>query len=203
MDNNQPNNEQHDERQLFAGVADGNTQAFDRLLDKYQGNIFGLAIAYLKNYHKAQDIVQEVFMVIWERREDLRDMENPRGFLLAIARNKIISEFRKKNPDVLDIIGQMQADPAMPADQRFEDSQIYRLVQSAVENLPPQQKKVFVLAKQQGFSYNEIAVKLGISRETVKVHMVKALSYLRTFMRHLNALIVAISLIFSFFFRNH
>lgn len=184
---------------MFAEVADGNSQSFHRLLDKYQENIFGLALAYLKSFHKAQDIVQEVFMAIWERRADLKAMENPQGFLFTIARNKIISELRKKNPDVLDLLEQVQSDAAMSADRRFEYAQIYEFVQSAVENLPPQQKKVFMLAKREGLSYDEIALKLGISRETVKVHMVKALSYLRSFMRHLKAFLP----IFSFFFEHH
>jgi RNA polymerase sigma-70 factor (ECF subfamily) len=196
-------NELPDERQLFAEVADGNTASFRRLLDRYQENIFGLALAYLKSFDKAQDIVQEVFLVVWERRSDFRNLENPQGFLFTIARNKIISEFRKKRPGALDIFEQMHGAATMPVDRRFEDAQIYQLVQSAVEKLPEQQKKVFILAKREGFSYDEIAVKLGISRETVKVHMVKALAYLRSFLRQLNTLFLTLSIIFLFFFRNH
>lgn len=183
------------DRVLFVQVADGDTESFTRLLDRYQSNIFGLALAYLKNFHKAQDIVQDVFMVVWERRHDLSSMENPEGFLYTVARHKIISEFRKRHPEVLDRLEQMRADTGMSADRRFEDSQIYQLVQSAVEKLPLQQKKVFVLAKREGLSYDAIALQLGISRETVKVHMVKALSYLRSFMRNLDSLLITISLI--------
>lgn len=192
-----------DEKQLFIDLADGNAQSFKRLLERYQENIFGLALAYLKNFHKAQDIVQEVFMVVWERRNDFRNVENPQGFLFTIARNKIISEFRKKQPGALDIFEQLQVTATTSADRRLEDAQIYQLVQSAVEKLPEQQKKVFILAKREGFSYDEIAGKLGISRETVKVHMVKALAYLRSFMRQLNSLFLILLIIFLFFFRNH
>lgn len=183
-------------QEAFDQLATGDTAAFKHLLARYQGNILGLALAYLKNHHQAQDIVQEVFMVMWERRNDLGSMENPEGFLFTVARNKIISELRKKQPDEIDGLEQLSADPGIRADRRYEDVQLYQLLQSAVEKLPQQQKKVFLLAKREELSYDEIAARLGISRETVKVHMVKALAYLRTYLRRLNSMLFIISLLF-------
>lgn len=197
------NTNSHTEKELFAQLAKGDPQVFRRLLYHYRGRIFGQALAYLKNTHKAEDIVQDVFMTLWTQREKLTEIENPEGYLLTIARNKIITELRKRiAADTLNTPEEIQLESSFSAYKGFETNQTLQIIQSAIDKLPSQQKKVFQLTKQQGLSYDEVASQLGISRETVKAHMVKALSTLRMLLRNLEYLVAACSVAQNFFYFN-
>lgn len=150
-------------------------------------------MAYLKDSHKAQDVVQEVFLTIWKNRSSLPDIERPQHYLYTMAKNRILSEFRKKLMiPIPDDVEQLQPATDLPADERLATKQLRELVQAAVNQMPPQRRAVFELSRQEGLKYEEIAARLGISRETVKGHMIKALAQVRTFIRHALRLLLQI-----------
>ena len=185
----------HTEKDLFQQIANGDHDAFTRLVDRYWNNLYGQAMAYLKDSHKAQDVVQEVFLTIWKNRSSLSDIERPEHYLYTMARNRILSEFRKKLLiPIPDSMEQLQTASGAPADEQLTAKQLQELVQTVVDQMPPQRRAVFELSRQEGLKYEEIAARLGISRETVKGHMVKALAQVRTFIRH------ALRLLFQIFF---
>lgn len=174
----------HKENDIFQQIANGDHNAFTRLVDQYWNNLYGQAMAYLKDSHKAQDVVQEVFLTIWKNRRSLSDIERPEHYLYRMARNRILSEFRKKLViPIPDNIEQLQTASDSPADEQLAAKQLQELVQTVVDQMPPQRRTVFELSRQEGLKYEEIAARLGISRETVKGHMVKALAQMRTFIR--------------------
>ncbi|WP_346316412.1 RNA polymerase sigma-70 factor [Chitinophaga sp. YIM B06452] len=185
----------HTENNIFQLVADGDHDAFTRLVDQYWNNLYGQAMAYLKDSHKAQDVVQEVFLAIWKNRDSLPGIERPEHYLYTMAKNRILSEFRKKllSP-IPDHIEQLQPASGSPADEQLAAKQLRELVQAVVDQMPPQRRVIFELSRQEGLKYEEIAARLGISRETVKGHMVKALAQVRTFLRH------ALRMLFQIFF---
>lgn len=175
----------HTENDIFQQIANGDHHAFTRLVDQYWNNLYGQAIAYLKDSHKAQDVVQEVFLTIWKNRGSLSDIERPEHYLYRMARNRILSEFRKKLViPIPDNIEQLQTASDSPVDEQLAAKQLRELMQTVVDQMPPQRRTVFELSRQEGLKYEEIAARLGISRETVKGHMVKALAQMRTFIRH-------------------
>lgn len=190
-----PDNFLHTEKEIFQQIANGDHDAFTRLADQYWNNLYGQAMAYLKDSHKAQDVVQEVFLTIWKNRRSLSDVERPQHYLYTMAKNRILSEFRKKLVvPIPDDIGQLPPASDSPADEQLATKQLRELIQVVIEQMPPQRRTVFELSRQEGLKYEEIAARLGISRETVKGHMIKALAQMRTFMRH------ALRLLFQIFF---
>lgn len=185
----------HTEKTIFQQIANNDHDAFTRLVDQYWNNLYGQAIAYLKDSHKAQDVVQEIFLTIWKNRGTLPDIERPQHYLYTMAKNRILSEFRKKLVvPIPDGIAQLQPAADSPADEQMATKQLRELMQAAVSQMPPQRRAVFELSRHEGLKYEEIAARLGISRETVKGHMIKALAQVRTFMRH------ALRLLFQIFF---
>ncbi len=122
--------------------------AFKKLLHLYQPTIYGQAVAYLKDVQKAEDVVQEVFMALWHNRELLLNMENPAGYLMTIARNKIVDEFRKKVPlNILDAVAEITATPEASAVITLENKELWQLISAAIEQMPLQRKKVFEMSK--------------------------------------------------------
>ena len=170
--------------QLFLQIAEGDEAAFTLLLDKYWNLIYSQSMAYLKDRFKSQDIVQEVFLAIWKSRHKLPEVESPEDYLFIIARNKIFNEVRKKVAEpITDNIEQYYAEQQLRPDRQFDHSEINTLLQDAISQLPPQRRRIFEMSRNEGLTYEAIAGQLGISRETVKVQMVKALSFLRQYIR--------------------
>lgn len=176
-------NQLHTGKDLFERIGRDDHTAFRILVDRYRNNLYGQAMAYLKDSHKAQDIVQEVFLSLWQQRRSLGSVGQPENYLFTIARNKITDEFRKKL--LLPLPSQDgQAQAAYPAaEDIFYHKQLQLFIQAAVDRLPPQQKAVFELRRNEGLKYEEIASRLGISKDTVKGHLVKAMSFVRTAVR--------------------
>lgn len=127
-------------------------------------------------------------------------VDNPENYLFIITKNKIISEFRKKvEMPIADSQEDITVDHTLQPDEKLSHKRLMELVHEAVKRMPPQRKQVFELSRNEGMTYEAIAQQLGISRETVKGHMIKALASIRTFLRH-NWEILAPILFFPYFF---
>lgn len=185
----------HTDKALFALLAEGDEQAFRSLLERFQPNVFGQAMNYLKDVQKAQDVVQEVFLSLWKNRQRIKGMESPQGYLFATARNRITDEFRKKLTVPLAPDAEEIQEALLPVDEKLELKQQLALIQTAINQLPPQRKRIFEMSKKEGMKYQEIADELGISRETVKVQIVKALAAIRAALPYKVPVVVLLSLL--------
>jgi RNA polymerase sigma-70 factor (ECF subfamily) len=175
----------HSAKNLLDQIAEDNHDAFKQLVARHRDNVFSHAMAYLKDYSKAEDVTQEVFLIIWDSRASLKKVANPDGYLFVLTRNRIVAEFRKKvKLAMLDDLEQTRKDAGLMPNQLMENKETSALIRSALNEMPLQQRKVFELGKLEGLKYEEIARQLNISPNTVKVHMVQALSFIRTFIRH-------------------
>lgn len=168
--------------ELLTRLKNGDIKAFDRIYELYSHKLYSFVFKILKNESEAADIVQEVFVKIWESRDKLGDYQLLNSYIFTIAYNFSISLIRKrissnkylerlKNSSIL------VTAPACINEIEFKELNIQ--VEELISNLPDRQKQVFLLHRENGLSYAEIAEQLGISKNTVENHMVKALRYLR------------------------
>lgn len=131
----------------------------------------------------AEEIVQEVFVKIWESRSKLNAYSSFESFLFTIAYNATIDLLRKrvnerKYMENLVALQQIQEAPDVLDEIHFKelDDKLKKLL----DELTPRQKEIFQLSREEGFSHEEIAVKLGISVNTVKKHMANTLAFLKS-----------------------
>lgn len=173
-----------DERLLLERVAAGDEKAFAVVVERYWKNIYGQALTYVKSTHQAQDIVQEVFIKIWEKRQSLDRIERFDSFLFIVARNHIISELRKKIalPLERDMLEMVREEGALP-DKQLSLKQLQQHLAMAITHLPPQQKVAYLLSRDENLSFEAIAQRMGLSRETIKKHICRALNSIRTYIR--------------------
>lgn len=170
---------------LLEKVAAGDEQAFRKLFDRSWENIYNVALAFTKSHELSEEIVQDVFLKIWVRRDQLGAVERFDDYLFIIARNHIFNTLRKKireQPFTEELKNYFLVTGDSP-EGRLLYKESEQLVQRALEQLPPQQQKVWILSRQQGLSQEEIAIALQISRHTVKSHMSKALQSIRDYLR--------------------
>lgn len=157
--------------------------AFDAIYNRFYEAIYRNALSVLKDPGAAEDIIQETFLALWEKRTTIQRPENIAGWLFVTASNKSLNLLRKK------VRQRLSLQPAetlaeieyIPEDYETADRQL-KLLQKAIDALPPQRKRVFELCKLEGKSYEETAAILNISKNTVKSHMASASESVREFM---------------------
>ena len=157
-------------------------RAFDALFRHYSALVYRFAFGYLKSRAAAEEIVQECFIKIWEKRTELRDDVPLKGYLFTTAHHAILNELRRDQHQ-LRLAGQVAASGPASVANEAEYQEMEALYLAALEKLPPRQREAFMLSRQQGLSYSEIADRQGVSIKTVEAHIVQALKTLRTYFR--------------------
>jgi len=156
--------------------------AFDRVYELYSHKLFSFIFKILKNKAEADDIVQEVFVKIWESRHKIENYKLLNSYIFTIAYNNSIDLIRKRinNTKYLEHLKNSAVINVTPnVISQIEFNELNTQTEKLISNLPERQKQVYLLHREEGLTYPEIAEKLGISKNTVENHMVKALKYLR------------------------
>lgn len=164
------------EKSLVISLTEGDYDAFSALYTRFSGPLFGRIIRLVKSCEIAEELLQDLFLRVWEKRGQI-DAERPfKSYLFRIAENLVYDHFRKT---VLE--QHFQNDLR----HRFRDEYVHVLeevtfkeshqaLMKSIHRLPPQCRKVFVLFKLEGMSYKEIGQLLKINKSTINNHLYKA-----------------------------
>ena len=177
-----------EDKELVGALKKGIIQAFDRIYHKYSRKLFAFALRFLKDRQEVEDIVQKVFLVVWERRERLNEDKSIEGYLFKIIRNEIYDQLK------LRIIREHYCDfilnnPEQDLDDLEKKKMIERVFE-LVDNLPERRAKIFRMSKEEGLTYKEIAERLDITENTVDTQIRHSLNYLRREMLKFQKIIV-------------
>lgn len=161
---------------------------FIRIFRQHEYKLHTLALRLTKSDQYAKDIIQEVFLSLWDHREDLHSIQNIEAWLYRATENKVIDFLRKAAVNerlkkaLWDHLREIiHNDTVDHMDARECES----IIRNAINSLPPQRKLIYELNREKGLSYQEIADELRVSRHTVKNQLSSALSSIRSFLsRH-------------------
>jgi RNA polymerase sigma-70 factor (ECF subfamily) len=155
---------------------------FTGIFKTHEYRLYTLALKLTKSDLYAKDIIQEVFLKLWEHRESLRSIDNVEAWLYRLTENKVIDFLRKAAADGRlkeklwnKLPSNQQAEPAV------EIKEYSYIIQKAIDQLPPQRKLIYYLNREEGLNYQQIANELHISRHTVKNQLSTALQSIRRF----------------------
>jgi RNA polymerase sigma-70 factor (ECF subfamily) len=159
------------------------TLQFEELFKSQYRLLCNISNNIVKNERAAEDIVQEVFIKLWQKREELQIHSNLMGYLYKATVNSSI-DYIKNNKNVIPLrqVNYYQ-ETDENAEKRVMQKELSRSIEKALKNLPPKCKAIFVLSRYEGMKYKEIAQHLGISVKTVENQMGIALEKLRTELR--------------------
>jgi RNA polymerase sigma-70 factor (family 1) len=170
---------------LLLKVSEGDENAFGYLFKTYSNSLSYFILRLTESEQLTQEIVQDVFVKIWINRGALPAVSCFKAYLFTIARNhafnclkQIAREKNRKREWVNDVLNLAVATTEESAG--FDSG---KLIDEAIELLPPRQKNVYLMSREQGIRQEEIARQLNISLETVKKHMVLALRFLKHHLR--------------------
>lgn len=154
--------------------------------------VFGM----VKDYDTSEEIVQELFVNFWEKRNDIPDNVSIKAYLYRAARNRVLNQIKHiKIKEDFKLFNQEEMSNAeQNTDNQLETSELQKIIAQALNKLPPERKKIFLMSREEGLKYKEIADELNISIKTVENQMGKALSTLRNELSdYLPAIIIVIS----------
>lgn len=160
----------------------GNVAAFDSLFEGYSQKLFGFALKYFKNESDAEELVQEVFVKVWENRQTLKSELSFKSYLFTIALNQIRKHFNKKAVS-LRYLDSLQNEPEFEETHAIHEDDYESALQQInliIEQMPPRRREIFIKSKLDGKSSKEIAAELNISAGTVDNQVSEALRFIRS-----------------------
>lgn len=169
------------ERKAVEQLREGSKVAFHLLFDTYSPKILAFANSYLKNEAEAEELLQEVFLKLWEVRATLDSSKNIKSFLFKICINMIYDFIRKKNLSqaYVDYSVQYQPNHDNNTWQEVIYHDMINHLQVLVAHMPEQRQRIFRLSKEEGLTIEDIARQLNLSQRTVENHLYRAVSFLK------------------------
>ncbi len=170
------------DQELISRLREGDKTAFDFIYYQYSHKLFSFVYKILKSKADTEEVVQEVFVRIWENKNRLSDASLLNSYLFTIAYNQSISLIRKKISGLKYLEHLKNASLLSSAPSQIDELEWKELstrLEHLIESLPERQKQVYLLHRNDGLTYLQIAERLGISVNTVENHMSRALGFLR------------------------
>lgn len=172
------------EQELIEKLRLGDTRAFEQLYHHYSPRLYLNVLKMVKDETAAEELIQELFTKIWQKRAELQIESDFVAYLYRVAQNLVHDFFRKLLRD-----RKMLAHFKLMATANYDHieaalsyKESEQLLKSALEKLSPQQRMVYVFCKVQGYTYKQTAEKMGISPHTVKEYLSKANSAVKIYL---------------------
>lgn len=185
---------------LLSRLKAGEHRAFDTLYKRYRTPIYANILKLVKSHDYATELLQEVFLKVWQRRAYIDSSLNFKAYLLRIAQNTVYDFFRKASREqVLEntLISLTCKASYSPVEDQLYFRETQANLEKALNRLPEKCRKVFIMCKLEGKSYDEVSKLLNISTATINNHIVKATRILKKYWLffHGNTLLLTIFLL--------
>lgn len=168
------------EKELIILLKNGDEKAFTTLYRLYWSKVYNFSRLYLSSITEVEEVVQEVFVKVWETRDFLRADDNFKGYLFIITRNLIFNQFRKSfNENAYKLTVLSAAMDYYDMEDELSAADLKEFIKRMVGELPPRQQEVFKMSRDEHLTYKEIATRLNISEKTVERHINEAIKFLK------------------------
>ncbi|WP_374164003.1 RNA polymerase sigma factor [Arcticibacter sp. MXS-1] len=184
------------EKELVGLLQQGHEGSLRVLYDMHIKKLHYFVLRTAKVRELAEDVVQDVFVKIWENRSQLDPDQSFRSFLYTVARNHLLNLLKRLQHEsgILDEIRRHASASENTTELQVDYSESNVLLIEAISRLPQQCKEIFVRCKMQGLSYRQVASELNITEGTVNSQMVKALRSIRQYIGLKATILLLISL---------
>jgi len=165
---------------LLKQIAAGDNDAFRLFYDRYYLQVYRFASYFVDSSLLIEEIVSDVFCIIWQRREKLSQIDSFERYLYTITKNKAFYYLRNESKLILTELDPLSARFADEEDPEYlvVDKELTISLKAAVDDLPERCRLIFMMAREEGLKYKEIAEILSISEKTVNAQMVLAIKKL-------------------------
>jgi len=188
---------------LIYKIRAGDTFAFEQVFRQYYSGLCSYANQILHDAGESEEIVQEFFVQFWQKRESVEISTSLKSYLFRAVHNSCLNQIKhqKVRENFAQNVHRENPDPESSQANTLDTKDMQKAIQNAIESLPPERKKVFMMVRYEERRYKEVADLLGISVKTVENQMGKAMQYLRKALN--DYLSVFIVIILSFIFNSN
>jgi RNA polymerase sigma-70 factor (family 1) len=169
----------YNEEKLISELKEGDILAFNQIFELYSSKLFLFAKGYLKSVEDSEELVQEVFTKIWEKRDQLQSGYSFKSYVFTIAFNIIKKHFRQKSRFKKFVTEELLTDVTNETSQQIDYNSLKNHILELAEFLPEQRRKVLIKSRFEGLTNKEIAGELKLSKKTIENHLNLALKEIR------------------------
>lgn len=169
------------DQELISAISNGNMEAFSDFYNRHWADLYKFAFFILRDQDACKDIIQDVFVWVWEHRQGLA-IQSPKSYLRAAVKFKIANYIRsgKIRESFFEEAAKFDYSASIPGTDEFAElKELNNIIQKTVGNLPPKCQEIFKLSREGNLSNKEIAKLLGISEKTVENQITIALHRIR------------------------
>ncbi len=176
------------EKDLLTLLTKGDKTAFEKIYHLYSGRLLGFLLKLVKSEEHSTELLQEIFIKIWNSREAIDPERSFRSYIFRVAENTTYDFFRKvaREKKLYAELMKINEDFYSHVEEAFFSKENQEYLQNVINTLPPKRRQVFRLIKMEDYSYEEVSVLLNISTSTISDHIVKANKFVEQRMKGWN-----------------
>lgn len=177
--------EQTEDKALLIRLSEGDETAFVKIYNQYRHKIYTYAYQLSKSADTADEIVQQVFIRIWQKRAQLNTELSFNAYIRKITLNHVLNHLKKvaRQKSLQEEVFQLMEIGNSHTEDQLLEKELRKIYVDAIAKLPAQKKLIYQMSRTEELSHEEIALKLDISKNTVKNHMVEASRFIREYVR--------------------
>ena len=190
-----------DEAALVRLAAGGDQDAYGRLYSYYYPQLYASLVFIAQSHEDAQEIIHEAFLKIWKTKESLVLVRSFEDYAYTLAKNLLFNQLKRKKVNeriMLSLSDQSVRNTGSSPDQEYLYKQYYQTAITAINQLPAQKQRIFLLRTQEGLALGDIANEMGISISAVKKHLYAALESVKEALRQTGGDILLLLLLYFF-----
>ncbi|MEN8157170.1 MAG: RNA polymerase sigma-70 factor [Bacteroidota bacterium] len=186
-----------DEPVLIERLSKGDTTAFELIFRHYYPGLVIYTSNFTRDHDQAEEIVQDFFSRLWEKHMNITSAQSLKSYCFQSVKNRALNFLRDKKvkSDYVNEIEQLSRENLLFNEDLYVTSELQDRIELAIGGLPDKCKEVFVLSRFKGFSNEEIAVNLNISKRTVETHISKAIKVLKAELKDYLGLLLLLNLL--------
>ena len=185
---------------LLSKVAAGDQLAYTQLVEKHWQKVLQHALSFVKSYPIAEELTQDVFIQIWDKREKLFEVNSFNNYLFIVSRNLIISHIRKKLQETDSLKGEKLQELFFNPDEQYEFKELVEMINEGAALLQEPRRSVFLLSRMEGRDADYISKELGLATRTVRWHLLQSLNFLRNHLHKQYNIALLTLFLFSLYF---
>lgn len=193
-----------EDNELLTKLRNGDQLAFAQIYNQYRSKMYTYAYNLCKSPETAEEIVQEVFIRLWQKKEQINIDLNFNAYIKKITLNHVLNHLKKVAREKSlqeEVLGYIEAIRNTTEDNLLE-KELVKTYNEAIALLPPQKKIIYQLSRDEDLTHDQIAERLNISKNTVKNHMVEATKFIRIYVNKHGSMVCFI-IAASNYFRPH
>jgi RNA polymerase sigma-70 factor (ECF subfamily) len=180
------------DQQYFSTIKTGDKKSFELLFKAYYQSLCFYAMKFLGNNNEAEEVVQDVFINIWEKRNMITNPLSVRNYLFGAVRNRSLNTLKHRKIVNQHRLNNLKTQIEQTNDEFMQEVDLMKKINAQIDALPPRRREIFILSREYGLKYREIAEKLNISVKTVETQMGEALKTLRENLKEYKKMIIGL-----------